>query len=109
MFEIGFSPLTLLGSAIDDIKRARRRYLAITNVIEFSMFRLESFLTKEAKIRHKDCVRHRKQVYTLLDMIDNKDFENMLHDSTFQKFLACICHEKGVNLVSSVIHLLDSP
>ena len=88
MFEIGFSPLTLLGSAIDDIKRARRRYLAITNVIEFSMFRLEKFLTKEAKIRHKDCVRHRKQVYTLLDMINKKDFEKMLVNRTFQDFMA---------------------
>jgi len=62
MFEIGFTPLTLLCAKLEDFRKARRRYFALTNVIDFAFYRLSPILRHEAAVRHKDCIRHRRKV-----------------------------------------------
>ena len=36
IFEAGYTPLTLLAAKFEDFRMARRRYLAISHVIQFS-------------------------------------------------------------------------
>ncbi len=36
MFELGFTPLTLLAADYEDFRKARRRYHGMTEVIDFA-------------------------------------------------------------------------
>ena len=83
LFEVGFNPLTLLCANFDDVRKACRRYHALTNVIEFSKFRLDKALSKEGLTRLKKCIAHRKQVLALADIIDREGFKDMM---TCKKF-----------------------
>jgi hypothetical protein len=77
MFEIGYTPLTLLSATFDDFRMARRRYHGLTEVIDFSINRFEEILTSEARVRHRDCVRHCRFMITLLYMINEVYFNGM--------------------------------
>jgi hypothetical protein len=91
LFELGFSPLTLLCATFDDFKKARRRYYGISHVIEFSIVRLALVINEEAKTRHSDCILLRKQVYAQCEMLKLENFDAHLENPVMQQFLVGLC------------------
>jgi len=105
MFELGFTPLTLLAADYEDFRKARRRYHGLTEVIDFAKIRLGPLLIPDAMIRHKECIRHRRFVITQLMTIDKENYVAMKDNPTFQNFIVCMCMKHGVDPINVALHI----
>jgi len=107
MFELGYTPLTFLAADYDDFRKARRRYHAMTEIIDFAIIRLESLLIPDAKERHKEYMRHRRFVLAQIMMIDKNNFIEMRKSSTFQTFMVSSCRRQGVDPINVALLTLE--
>ena len=87
LYELGFSPLTLLLADYDHFMKACGHYSTVNSLLDSALHKLQPFLENPALTTLYACFLHRHTVAAALDLIGQAHFEELKGSQDFEDYL----------------------